>query len=268
LPSGPIGEFPSPENCPPVPKNLGKTFDETDTIAKLRESYAKTRMTPVANFTPEKWRQLRWGYYRLIERTDLYIGKVLKALEESGKAENTLIIFTADHGDCTGAHGFAQKTQFYDEASRIPFIISYNGKIKPAVSEKLVNVGIDVLPTLMDYAGLNIPEKLKGLSVKKAIEAPNSWRDYIVTSNHSVQGADDSFQPRGRMVRTDRFKYSIYDLGNHRESLIDMQKDPYEMTNLARNPEHQSTLKVHQKILKEYAEKNGDKVALEIIEGK
>ena len=83
-------------------------------------------------------------------------------------------------------------------------------------------------------------------------------RDYIVTSNQFVQASGASFKPIGRMFRTDRFKYSIYDSGKHRESLIDMQKDPREMTNLARNPEYQSTLKLHQKILKEYAEKNGD----------
>ena len=84
-------------------------------------------MTPIANFTFNKWRQMRWGYYRLIEGTDLYIGEVLTALEESGKLENTFIVFTADHSDCTGAHGFAQKTLFYDEASRIPFVVSYKG---------------------------------------------------------------------------------------------------------------------------------------------
>lgn len=268
LPSGPIGDLPPPEECPPGPKNMGPTQDETDTIKTLRESYSKTKMTPIANFTFNKWRQMRWGYYRLIERTDLYIGEVLTALEESGKLENTFIVFTADHGDCTGAHGFAQKTLFYDEASRIPFVVSYKGKIEPAVSDKLVNVGVDTLPTLLDYAGLPIPKDFKGLSARKAIETPNLWRDFLVTSNHFVQGSDKSFKPRGRMVRTDRFKYSIYDLGNHRESLIDMEKDPLEMTNLARNPEYNSTLKLHQNNLKEFAEKNGDSEALEILKGK
>ncbi len=268
LPSGPIGEFPKPENCPPAPQNSGHTHDETDTIRTLRESYTRTSMTPVSKFTPDTWRQMRWGYYRLVERTDLYIGQVLQALEESGKAENTLIIFTADHGDCTGAHGFAQKTLFYDEASRVPFIVSFPGKIKPAVTEQLINVGIDTLPTMMNFAGIDIPQNFKGLSAKQAIGSPKTWRDYIVTSNHLTQGADKTFKPRGRMLRTARFKYSIYDLGKHRESLIDMQKDPLEMKNLARNLEYKTILKQHQNLLKQYAKETGDTEALEIIIGK
>ena len=115
IPSGPIGELPSPEQCPPAPKNLGPVEDETDTMKLTRASYTATKTTPVANFSPGNWRQMRRGYYRLVERADREIGNVLDALRDAGLEEKTLILFTADHGDCTGAHGFAQKTVFYDE---------------------------------------------------------------------------------------------------------------------------------------------------------
>ncbi|MCM8541281.1 MAG: sulfatase-like hydrolase/transferase [Lentisphaeraceae bacterium] len=265
IPSGDLGPLPAPELCPPAPF-LGHTHDETDTISTMRKSYTNARLFPVANFTSDKWRQMRWGYYRLIERTDKHIGKVLKALEESKLNENTLIIFTADHGDCTGAHGFAQKTVFYDESSRIPLFVSFKGKISPATSDALVNVGVDTLPTMMDFAGIPKPEKLQGRSLKTITENPatSNWREYIVVSNHMIQGSTED-KPIGRMLRTARFKYSIYDLGKHRESLIDMKEDPLEMKNLARNPEYKTVLEKHRGLLKEYAEKSGDNEAKELL---
>ena len=72
---------------------------------------------PVGDFTPEDWREQRWGYYRMVEKVDGEIAKVLDALRETGAEENTLVIFTSDHGDCTGAHSFNQKTVLYDESA-------------------------------------------------------------------------------------------------------------------------------------------------------
>ncbi len=97
------------------------------------------------------------------------------------------------------------------------------------------------------------------------------WRDYIVISNYMRQGGipeGESEKPecRGRMVRTEDFKYAIYDLGQHRESLVDMKNDPYEMQNLARNPEYKRELKKHRKLLRKYAKDTGDTEAVEILD--
>ena len=272
IPGGPIGEFPHSDDCPPAPINLAPPIDETDSMAMMRSSYEVTTMTPIKDFTPEKWRQMRWGYYQLIERSDREIGKVLAALKDAGLLENTLVIFTADHGDCTGAHQFAQKTVFYDEAARIPFIVSMPGTVSPGTTKKLVNVGIDTFPTMLDFAGLTIPSYLKGLSVKPVLEDTglNNWRDYIVISNHMVQGAIPPGQSeipmcRGRMVRTEHFKYAVYDIGTHRESLVDMENDPHEMQNLARDPAHLAVLNAHRKLLRTYSDEMGDAEALEIL---
>ncbi len=83
---------------------------------------------PVGKFTAEDWRKHRWGYYRMIEKVDAEIGKVLAALRQAGLEENTLIVFTADHGECAGAHGFNQKTVLYDESARVPLIIACQGQ--------------------------------------------------------------------------------------------------------------------------------------------
>jgi arylsulfatase A-like enzyme len=272
IPGGPIGAFPQANDCPPAPINLAPPIDETDSIALMRSSYEVTEMTPIASFTPDKWRQMRWGYYQLIERSDREIGKVLTALKEAGLSENTLVIFTADHGDCTGAHQFAQKTVFYDEAARIPFIVSMPGTVSPATTKNLVNVGIDTFPTLLEFAGLEIPETFKGRSIKPVCDDPNlsDWRDYIVVSNHMVQGAIPPGRTeipmfKGRMVRTEDFKYAVYDIGEHRESLVDMKNDPHEMRNLARNPAYKIVLNRHRQILRTYITGSGDLEALEIF---
>lgn len=272
IPGGPIAAFPDPEDCPPVPINVAPPIDETDSMALMRKSYQVTEMTPIAHFDNDKWRQMRWGYYQLIERSDREIGKVLTALKESGLEENTLVIFTADHGDCTGAHSFAQKTVFYDESARVPFILSFPGTVSPDTTRKLVNVGVDTFPTMLDFAGLRIPSSFKGRSLKSVCENPtlSDWREYVVVSNHMVQGAvpvGGTVVPesRGRMLRTDNYKYAVYDLGEHRESLVDMENDPHEMRNQARNPEHKSTLDAHRALLREYAAETGDVEALEIL---
>ncbi|MCZ6672238.1 MAG: sulfatase-like hydrolase/transferase [Verrucomicrobia bacterium] len=272
IPGGPIGEFPDPADCPPAPINLSPPRDETDSMALMRSSYEVSSITPIADFVPEKWRQMRWGYYQLIERSDREIGKVLTALKKAGLADNTLVIFTADHGDCTGAHSFAQKTVFYDESARIPFILSFPGTVSPGTTRKLVNVGIDTFPTLLDFAGLQIPEHFKGRSLKPVCENPTlaDWRDYIVLSNHMVQGGvppGETEVPicRGRMVRTEDYKYAVYDLGSHRESLVDMKTDPHEMQNLARDPSFKSVLLEHRGILRSYAAETGDTEAAEIL---
>ncbi len=274
IPGGPIGGFPDPQDCPPVPVNFAPPVDETDSMALMRRSYQATAMTPIADFDANKWRQMRWGYYRLIERADREIGRVLMALKETEHEQDTLVIFTADHGDCTGAHQFAQKTVFYDEAARIPLIVAYPEHIEPGITRKLVNVGIDTLPTMMDFAGIPIPSHFKGHSLKPICENSTlaTWRDYIVVSNHMVQGAlpkgeTEVPQCRGRMVRTNDHKYAVYDLGDHRESLVDMEKDPHEMQNLARDPAYKSVLKEHRALLRKYAAETGDDEAVEILLG-
>ena len=67
IPGGPIGDFPDPQDCPPVPVNYAPPIDETDSMALMRRSYQATEMTPIADFDANKWRQMRWGYYRLID---------------------------------------------------------------------------------------------------------------------------------------------------------------------------------------------------------
>jgi choline-sulfatase len=152
---GEIGEPPPLEQLPPVPFNLALPKNEPDGMTFMRRAcQVEDGLFPVGKFTHEDWRKLRWGYYRMVELVDKEIGRVLDALRKAGLEENTLVVFTADHGECAGAHGFNQKTVFYEESTRVPLIVSWKGRTPTATSDKLVNTGIDILPTLMEAAEL------------------------------------------------------------------------------------------------------------------
>jgi choline-sulfatase len=267
---GDVGRPPSPEHCPPPPLNLAPPQDEPDSMTIMRKSFHASKLFPVGKFTADNWRQQRWGYYRMIEKVDGEIGRVLEALRKAGLENRTLIIFTADHGECVGAHGFNQKTVLYDESSRVPLIVSLKGMTPPATTDKLVNTGIDVLPTMLDFAGIAVPSKLPGRSLRPLVlgQTAGSWRDHIVVENNMVQGGEvDGMLPtlEGRMVRTNRYKYCIYSRGDRRESLIDMQADPGETKDLARNAGYRDVLLKHRELLLKFSREHRDPLAAEIL---
>mgnify|MGYP002789742783 CR=1 FL=1 len=274
LSNGPIGEPPPLEQLPPPPANLGAPVNEPDTMTFIRRGYhANQRLFPVANFAPSTWRALRWGYYRLVEKVDAEIGRVLDALREAGLDDNTLIVFVSDHGECAGAHGLTQKTVFYEESVKVPLIVKAPGQTRAHEHAAFVNTGIDLLPTLLDYAGLPKPDRLPGASLRPLVEggpAPADWRDAIVLGNHLSQGGllpDEGFVPitEGRMVRTDRYKYAVYLHGEHRESLIDLANDPGEMVDLARDPGYRAILLDHRERLRRFGERHGDALVADLL---
>jgi len=261
LPLGDVGRPPALDQCPPLRANHAPQKNEPDIIALMRRSYQANPMFPVGNFSEKQWREYLWAYYRMIEKVDAQIGIVLGALREAGLEENTLIVFLADHGDCQGAHGWNQKTVFYEEASRVPLILSRKGA-GARRSARLVNTGIDLLPTLCDYAGIAKPSSLPGLSLKNQEVDP---RRYVVASNRLVQGAaiDGHIPaPEGRMVRGQRYKYCVYNEGNRRESLVDLEADPGEMVNLAGETRFNEVLREHRAMLTEWCSATRDSFAV------
>jgi choline-sulfatase len=268
---GEIGTPPALEQLPPPPVNLAPPADEPDGMTLMRRAYqVDSGMFPVGHFTADDWRKHRWGYYRMAEKVDAEIGKLLAALRQSGLAENTLIVFTADHGDCAGAHRFNQKTVFYEESARVPLLVAWPGHTPVAVSDKLINIGIDILPTLLDAAGIAAPRPLPGRSLLPlALGKPmGEWRDHVVVQNHLAQAGEvDGFTPEmhGRMVRTARYKYCVYSRGQRRESLVDLQDDPGEMKNIAADPSCREVLLQHRALLAKYGEEHHDLLVAELL---
>lgn len=229
--------------CPPLPPNFEPQQSEPEAIRMiLAQRPFKKRARD--QWTEKQWRMHRWAYVRLTEMVDKQIGLVLHALRASGQEENTLVIFTSDHGDTDSAHRMEHKTTLYEEACRVPMIMSQPGVTPPGEVNHthLVSNGLDLVPTLCDYAGIQIPNGLSGLSLRPLTEGrqPDSWR----TSLH----LESEF---GRMIVTTRYKYMLYDQGADREQLIDLQSDPGEMRNASRDAENKAALLEHRKIFKD-----------------
>ena len=233
--------------CPPLPPNFEPQKDEPEAIERLitQRPFKKNARE---KWTPERWRMHRWAYTRLTEMVDAQIGLVLNSLRESGKENETLVIFTSDHGDMDSAHRLEHKTAFYEEAVNIPFIASLPGVI-PAGSvnnQHLISNGLDLIPTLCDFAGIDAPKDLKGLSFRRIAERkePAAWRSSLPVESEF-----------GYMIVTHRYKYMVYDEGKNNEQLMDLQKDPYEMRNAAGDTENQNVLLQHRTIFGETFDK-------------
>ena len=174
-------------------------------------------------WSTERWRLHRWAYCRLTEMVDRQIGRVLDALRETGQEEDTVVIFSADHGDMDGSHRMEHKTVLYEEAARVPLIMSWKGVTHAGQVDRdhLVSNGLDLLPTICDYAGVVPPDDLEGVSLRTLVEGtpPGDWRERLHVESEF-----------GHMVAAGRYKYVLYDEGRDREQLVDLDSDPGEMS--------------------------------------
>lgn len=222
---------------PELPDNhkQAKDFPEVLRI----EQNANKKVYPTANYTTEDWRHYRNAYYRLVEKVDAEIGKILDAVNDLGLSKNTLIIFTSDHGDGNGAHQWNQKTALIQESVKVPFIVSYKGRIKKGkTNNKLISNGLDLYPTISSYANLSGRKDLFGENLQSVFEGnkDKSKRSYIV-SETKFEGKQ-AFGTTGRTVIGRRYKYVVYNWGKNREQFFDLEKDPLEMNNLIRDKEY------------------------------
>jgi arylsulfatase A-like enzyme len=235
---------------------------ECDTIVEQRTLRGQNpEYRVLERYSSDDWRRYRWAYYRMIEKVDAQIGRVLEALESSGQAANTVIVFTSDHGECAGAHGFSEKVVFYEESVRVPFIVAAPGCDQGTRKLQLVNTGIDLVPTLLDFARITPRGTFPGRSLRPLVlrEEVQQWRDYIVSQN-LMPGARTGVN--GRMVRSARFKYCVFDQGVRNESLFDEVNDPLETVNLAYDPAYAAELKHMRTLLRDHAKEFDDDVAL------
>ena len=264
LPQGPIPPVANDlAELPPLPDNFAVPENEP---AAIRMIQAKNRdfHYPTDEWTDLEWRQYLWGYYRLVEKVDGEILKVIDALRESGHEDNTIVVFTSDHGEGVASHHWNQKQVLYEQAVRVPLLIAHPLASAPGTtSDALVSTGIDLMPTILGAAGVSSPPgPLYGRSLEPlAQDSSVSWdRRYVVAETTFGRGGDDGVS--GRMVRAERYKYVIYNVGEGREQLFDLEADPGETTNLVSDPAHRSTLDEHRKLASEWAAETHDRFPL------
>lgn len=219
-------------HCPPLPENFDIPTEEAEAIRRMQARSPFKRLAR-ERYDEDRWRLHRWAYARLTERVDAQLGRLLAALEESGAAEDTLVIFTSDHGDMDASHRMEHKTAFYNEAARVPLLIAGPGVRRcGAVESRPVSSGLDLLPTLCDIAGAAPPAELRGRSLRPLLEGKaGPWRELLPVESEI-----------GRMVTDGRYKYMLYNEGARREQLVDLAVDPGEMRNAARDPGYQDVL--------------------------
>ena len=172
-------------------------------------------------------------YYGMVSLMDKYIGKVLDKLDELGLTENTLVAFTTDHGHFFGQHGLVAKGPFhYEDMIRIPFIVSQPGTVPEGVRSDAIQSIVDLAPTFLAAAGIDIPRSMTGLD-QLAV-----WHgDFAKARDHAI--CENRHQPTTIHHKTyvdKRYKITVYYNHDYGE-LFDLQEDPGETSNLWDDPE-------------------------------
>jgi choline-sulfatase len=218
------------DHCPPLPPNFQPQDDEPQAIAELLD-HRPFRRKAREQWSERDWRLHRWVYHRLTERVDEQIGALLDAVEASGQADETVVIFTSDHGDHDSSHKLEHKTIFYEEAARVPLLIA-DPRVPAAVRGKsvgtgLVQTGLDLMATVCDYAGVELPEHNLGRSLRPSAsgETARAPRDGVYAENESSY-----------MYVTASHKFVRYDRGENARQLYDLVKDPAETRNWITEP--------------------------------
>lgn len=274
----PYGSAPPPpptRDLPPLPANHGPTAYEPEALRHEQRDAAA--MYGTAGYDADDWRRYRFVYARLVERADAHVGTVLDALDAAGLADDTVVVYTSDHGDGDAAHGWNQKTALFEETCKVPLLIrDPRTPSAPRICSELVNVGLDLLPTLLSVAsgpGLaaGAGEATEG-PVTAADQPAGRGLDLLAVAGgapgHELVVVETSFErgdgPRtaGRALVTDEYKYVVYGWGRHREQLFDLASDPGERRNLALESAFDPVLEQLRTRLLEWCRATGDEAFL------
>lgn len=216
----------------PLPDNWLPEYPYKDGIGNpttLRdEALAPFPRTPLAIKT-----HLR-EYYAIISHLDEQIGKILEALEKSGKADNTYIFFTGDHGLSVGKHGLLGKQSMFDHSIRVPLIVAGPGIPKNKKIDHEVYLQ-DIMPTSLELGRIELPPAIKFKSFLKLIKGKDDTSPY-------PEGIYGAYIDRQRMIRKNNFKLMVYPK-IQKTLLFDLKNDPLEMHDLSEKIEYQATLK-------------------------
>lgn len=199
-----------------------------DTIPKPAKA-SLTRKKDQLNLPDKLARQAIQAYYASITFADAQLGRILDALEQTGLDDNTVVLFTSDHGYHMGEHGHWQKTTLFENAAHVPLIIAGPGTTAAGQSAGCPAEMVDFYPTLASLTGLKPPKYVSGVDLTPAL------RDASATPRQSAF----TQYANGYSLRTDRYRYTEWGAGGSEGAeLYDHKSDPYEMKNLASSSNH------------------------------
>jgi arylsulfatase A-like enzyme len=225
------------DQCLPVSRHAAELQDAHPVLAAYRH-----QEECVEFMRDEVWQTVRPTYQGLVQQVDDHLGRLWDALDDLGRFDDTLIVFTSDHGDFLGDHWLGEKEQFYDTVQRVPLIVYDPDRAADATrghSEPRFAEGVDLTPTLLDALGIPIAtERIEGVSLlpllRGAATAP--WRNHVVSeldygyreARRTLGRAPDAC--RAWMVRGERWKYVHWQ--GFRPQLFDLESDPDEFVDL------------------------------------
>lgn len=202
--------------------------------------------------TDELRQQCVQSYYASISFMDAQVGRVVEALDRLELAENTIIVFTSDHGYHMGEHGLWQKQSLFEGSARVPLLIVAPGVTKTGSSVATPVSHIDLYPTLTELAGVKPPANLQGQSLVPMLKDPQAkGRGWAITQvvrggigrpGKSAPKAAAGKRFFGYSLRTQRWRYTEWDEGTQGAELYDHDTDPGELKNLAADPAHAATV--------------------------
>jgi arylsulfatase len=190
--------------------------------------------------TDDDRRRVTAAYYAMCELLDDQVGRIMQALEDTGQRENTIVIFMSDHGEMLGDHGLYFKgPHFYDEAIRVPLVISWPQRFQSGLRIDGLTELIDLVPTLLESCGLSIPDRVQGRSLLSHLTGnadASHHREFVYCEYYNSWTHSDAY---GTMVRTADEKIVVYH-GTDQGELYDLATDPDEFINLWNSDQHQA----------------------------
>jgi len=242
-PPKPYDSHYDPRMVPPPFGSPELLAGRTPYMAANREAYDWQHMSP------EAIQNARAHYFGLITFQDLQVGRLLRFLDEKGLADNTVVLFTADHGDMMGDFGCFFKCTFMHGSVNVPFILRSPGQVPPGLtSHQLVGLQ-DVLPTVASLAGLPLDRQVDGVDLSGYLAGGEVRPHYV------AQCLEDPQQ--SYMVFDGRYKY-IYSQWDAVEELYDRQDDPQELRNIATQSSQRDRLAEMRQTLIQWCQDNGD----------
>jgi choline-sulfatase len=215
-----------------LPETWGKV-DLSRVPAEVRQSIEKNAPTPELR-NPDEARKRIAYYYANLAQMDDCAGIVLRALHELGLEENTIVLYTSDHGEMLGEHGLWQKFEFYEGSCGVPLLIRVPGVSQPGICNAPISQ-VSVLPTLAELCHVPVSSPLDGTSFVQQIRQPETRSSLPVFAEYNLRNPQAKY-----MIRDGYYKFTFWT--HDMAELYDLQADPQEMNNLALAPEHTKTV--------------------------
>lgn len=246
----------STEECPNLPANFMPSTYAAEALTL--EHASSPRYHDTYTYTQDDWRRYLYAYYRLVERADREVGRIVGVLKAHGFYDDAAIVFLSDHGDGAAAHGWNQKWNLQEEVINVPLIVKPPkgaGLRGVRNDEALSNVGLDLYATVCDYAGVTPdPGRYRGRSLRPVAEGRQATLHDEVFVETLLPGPG----MRGWSVVGPRYKYVLYQWGRNREALYDLQDDPGEMVNLAVDRRYEAELNRLRRAMYDWGVRIGD----------